>query len=194
MSTSLSGRLGPWLFIALGLANAACRREAPLDETKVTKTAQTRLAPFKKSLKEALVASLSKGPNEAVDTCALEAPRLALAHSTGDLTLGRSAQKRRNQDNAPRPWVQQAMEELSRAPKDGASKVVKLDGGRVGYVETIVAQPMCLTCHGKSVPSDLAAKIKARYPDDQATGFDTGDFRGVFWLEMPASLAQATSP
>jgi len=190
----LSLRWSPWLLLGLGLTAVACRRETPFDEAKVTKNAQARLAPFKKSLKEALVASMGKGLNEAVDTCALEAPRLALAHSGADIKLGRSAIKRRNEDNAPRAWVQKAMAELASAPKDGASRVVKLEGDRVGYVETIIAQPMCLTCHGKSLSGDLAAKLKQRYPNDQATGFEAGDFRGVFWLEMPASVAHAESP
>jgi hypothetical protein len=191
VSTSLSVRLSPWLLVGLGLIGLGCRREASFDEAKVTKSAQARLAPFKKSLKEALVAALGKGLNDAVDTCASEAPRLALAHSTADIKLGRSAIKFRNQDNAPRAWVQKAMAELAIAPKDGASRVVKLEGDRVGYVETIVAQPMCLTCHGKNLPGDLTAKLKQRYPDDQATGFEAGDFRGVFWLEMPVSQSES---
>jgi hypothetical protein len=32
---------------------------------------------------------------------------------------------------------------------------------------------------------DIAAKIDELYPDDEATGFSEGDFRGVFWVEFP---------
>ena len=31
----------------------------------------------------------------------------------------------------------------------------------------------------------LLARLRARYPTDQATGFRAGDFRGVFWAELP---------
>ena len=55
----------------------------------------------------------------------------------------------------------------------------------MGYVEPIVMQPMCLTCHGESLAPEIAARISEVYPDDQATGFKVGDFRGVFWVEFP---------
>ena len=38
----------------------------------------------------------------------------------------------------------------------------------------------CATCHGESVSPEILAEIKARYPDDTATGFAVGDLRGMF--------------
>ena len=32
-----------------------------------------------------------------------------------------------------------------------------------------------------------AAHIKKAYPRDEATGFDIGDLRGVFWVEYPSA-------
>ena len=55
----------------------------------------------------------------------------------------------------------------------------------MGYAEPIIVQPMCLACHGESLAPEIAAKISEAYPDDQATGFKVGDFRGVFWVEFP---------
>ena len=60
---------------------------------------------------------------------------------------------------------------------------VELDDGRHGYVEPIMMQPLCLTCHGQELQPDVAAKLAQLYPEDQATGFADGDFRGVFWVE-----------
>jgi len=65
-------------------------------------------------------------------------------------------------------------------------RIVELAGDRWGYVEPIMVQPLCLTCHGSQPAPDVAERIAELYPDDKATGFQTGDLRGVFWLEFPA--------
>ena len=54
----------------------------------------------------------------------------------------------------------------------------------MGYVEPIVAQPLCLTCHGKAISEATRAALAERYPDDKATGFEKGDLRGLFWVEF----------
>lgn len=46
-------------------------------------------------------------------------------------------------------------------------------------------QPMCLTCHGADLAPDVQAAIAERYPDDRATGYRTGELRGVIWAELP---------
>jgi hypothetical protein len=63
--------------------------------------------------------------------------------------------------------------------------VVLIDDKTVGYVEPIFVQPLCVTCHGGELESDLKAKLTELYPADQATGYAAGDFRGVFWAELP---------
>ena len=35
------------------------------------------------------------------------------------------------------------------------------------------------------IPDDVSAILKQSYPDDQATGFATGDIRGWVWAEVP---------
>ena len=62
---------------------------------------------------------------------------------------------------------------------------VPLANGRRGYVEPIVMQPLCLACHGETLAPEVAEQIAAEYPEDRATGFRVGDFRGVFWVEYP---------
>jgi hypothetical protein len=64
---------------------------------------------------------------------------------------------------------------------------VELSDTRLGYVEPIFLQPVCLTCHGETLAPDVASRIEELYPDDQATGFAVGDFRGLFWVEYPAT-------
>jgi hypothetical protein len=62
---------------------------------------------------------------------------------------------------------------------------VELEDGRFGYVEPIRVEKVCLMCHGAEVPPPIAERIASLYPDDEATGFKEGDFRGLFWITMP---------
>jgi hypothetical protein len=53
------------------------------------------------------------------------------------------------------------------------------------YMKAIPTGELCLTCHGGSIDPDLAARIRAGYPKDQATGFKLGELRGAFTLSKP---------
>ena len=68
---------------------------------------------------------------------------------------------------------------------------VTLNDHRAGYVEPIFLQPLCTTCHGKSIDPRIAAQLADQYPHDEATGFDVGELRGVFWAEFPDDAAES---
>jgi hypothetical protein len=36
------------------------------------------------------------------------------------------------------------------------------------------------------IPDEVKQTLAKEYPDDQATGFEEGDLRGWFWIEVPA--------
>lgn len=147
--------------------------------------AKEKVKPFKLALKEALTRALEKSPVAAIDICAKDAPALARQLSTKGVKVGRAAFKLRNEKNAAPAWVQEPMESLSKEkPGAEASRLVDLKDGRVGYAEAIWVQPMCLTCHGSTIDPSVAEALKAKYPKDAATGFNEGDFRGVFWAEL----------
>lgn len=178
--------------VACALVGAgACRQEAPR-EAPVSPAAIARaralLAPLKVSLRDTLQGAMARGPEAAIDACAHAAPGLAAAAAKDGAVLGRSALRLRNPTNAPRPWLAPLLPGLAaERPLEGASRAVHLPGGRIGYAETIVVQPLCLTCHGEAVPEPVLARLRERYPKDQATGFRAGDFRGVFWVELPGA-------
>jgi hypothetical protein len=174
------------LALAGGLAATDCRRQAPGEAPEASAArAQAALAPFKASLRDALTSSLAEGPEKAAAVCADLAPKLAERASVGGVRVGRAAERRRNPENTPPAWAAASMSELARAPSAGAHRVVPLEGGRVGYVETILTAPVCLTCHGEALAPSVAAVISARYPNDRAVGFRVGDMRGAFWVELP---------
>ena len=58
----------------------------------------------------------------------------------------------------------------------------------MGYAEPIIVQPLCLSCHGNVLAPEVANHIEEAYPDDQATGFEIGDLRGVYWVAFPREL------
>ena len=141
--------------------------------------------PFKRDLQAALRQGLAEGPEQAIRVCRLEAPRIASALSTEDVRVGRTSHKLRNPRNAPKPWMAPLLAEYRANPKPAQPRTVALENGRVGYAEPIFVQPPCLTCHGEDIPQPVRERLAELYPEDRATGFRSGDFRGMFWAEFP---------
>jgi len=100
--------------------------------------------------------------------------------------MGRSSHKLRNSGNTAPEWVIPIMQAYLDEPSGPEPRAIELADDRWGYVEPIMLQPLCLTCHGSQLAPDVAKRIAELYPDDEATGFEAGDLRGVFWLEFPA--------
>ena len=172
------------LILSLLVLLPACDR-SKIDEAKWKEAGAQAVLPFKKSLKQALVAGLEDGPVAAVSACRVEAPQLAAAQSIGAIKVGRASQKLRNPSNAAKLWMQPFLQVYETDPERRVPGVVLIDKKTVGYVEPIFVQPLCVTCHGAELAPDLQAKVNELYPDDQATGYAAGDLRGVFWAELP---------
>jgi hypothetical protein len=172
------------LILSLIVVLPACDR-SKINEAKWKEAGAEAVLPFKKSLKQALVTGLEDGPVAAISACRVEAPNLAEAQSKGGIKVGRASQKLRNPTNAPKLWMQKFLEVYETDPERREPGVVLIDDKTVGYVEPIFIQPLCVTCHGAELAPDLQAKLGELYPDDQATGYAAGDFRGVFWVELP---------
>lgn len=174
-------RLAPILLVA-GLFAAQLNAGEP---------AQNRgaelLVPFKQQLKQALLDGLAEGPDSAVAACKVEAPRIAAELSVDGVAVGRSSHKLRNPDNAGPDWVAPILDAYVATTGDLAPRSVSLSEGRSGYVEPILIQPLCLTCHGDVQDPALLERIKTDYPEDRATGFALGELRGVFWVEYPSA-------
>jgi hypothetical protein len=144
------------------------------------------LAPFKQDLQKALKSGLAEGPATAIQVCRVKAPGIADALSVNGVRMGRSSHKLRNPDNTAPDWVGPIMQSYLDDASNRAPRVVELVDDRWGYVEPIVAQPLCLACHGSQLAPQVAKQITDLYPEDEATGFEAGDLRGVFWVEFPA--------
>lgn len=142
------------------------------------------LGPFKAKLKSALMEGMREGPAGAIEVCSQDAPAIAASLSVDGVRMGRSSHKLRNPDNAPPGWLMPVIDAYASGEGELAPVVAQLEDGRRGYAEPIRVQPLCLACHGTTLEPDVADRVTALYPDDEATGFSEGDFRGVFWVEF----------
>ena len=145
------------------------------------------LAPMKMELKQALMAGMQEGPVNAISVCKVQAPAIADSLSVEGIQMGRTSHRLRNPENSAPDWVHVALGTYLVEDTDPAPRVVPLANDREGYVEPITIKPMCLACHGISLAPDIAAQIREAYPDDEATGFEVDDLRGVYWVEYPVA-------
>jgi len=150
------------------------------------------VAPFKQQLVKELTAALEQGgPERAIDVCRVRAPEIAREAGSESVEVGRTSHRLRNPANAPRKWVEPLLSEYVADPAQKEPRTVWLDSGDVGYVEPIFTAPLCLTCHGDALAPAVEARIRERYPSDQATGFQQGELRGLFWVELAAQPGEA---
>jgi hypothetical protein len=128
------------------------------------------------------------GPASAVSSCHVDTIGLAqrLAWSDG-IEAGRTSDRLRNPQNAPRPWAAPLVaENAGRRAEDVPGFVVDL-GPKLGILRPIAEGPLCGNCHGSREDIDPAVRttLAGMYPRDRAVGFTPGEIRGWFWVEMP---------
>lgn len=132
-----------------------------------------------------------KGASEALASC-----RLQVSGITDRLTLHsgweirRTSFKTRNPENAPDSWERKILNLFARRQAEGVdmqsfefAQLVNFEGRRVfRYMQPIIVQESCLSCHGQQLAEPVAAKISGKYPDDKAAGYVAGELRGAFSL------------
>jgi len=140
---------------------------------------------------EVTVAVAKGGATKAVDVCHLKALPL-----TGEIIAGmpritavkRTSQKLRNPANAPDEAEKLALAKVEkelaagRLPKVLVQRI-DLPGGKPEWrvYRPVGIAPQCVTCHGprESLDAGLVARLAEKYPDDQATGYAAGQWRGL---------------
>jgi len=125
------------------------------------------------------------GPVDAIAVCSQESEQIA--KQVGDehgVQIGRTSFHLRNARNTPPDWAQWFV-----ANRVAAEQYLNLPDGKTGALLPIRLQEKCLICHGPTdqIAPAIQARLKEVYPDDRATGFQTGDLRGWFWVIVPAS-------
>jgi hypothetical protein len=174
----------PGLGLALATLLAACATAAQVSGADMARAAAA-LQPLKRELRSALMGALEKGgPERAIEVCQLRAPEIARLTSTTGAVLGRTSHRLRNSGNAPEPWMSQFLETYLAHPEDDEPRAVRLSSNEIGYVEPIYMKGICMKCHGDRIQPGVKARLQELYPEDEATGFENGEFRGLFWVKL----------
>jgi hypothetical protein len=160
-------------------STASDSKQTPLERAALAKDAL-----FNELLTRLLAAMSNGGPAKAIEVCSKLAPKLA--KDVGEqhhVSIGRTAIRLRNESNRPPAWAEPLLKDLPTKPV-----VQDLENGRTGVLFPILLKVQCLTCHGPDdkIAAEIRAELARLYPNDKATGFQEGDLRGWFWVEVPA--------
>jgi hypothetical protein len=144
---------------------------------------------FSRLSSELMSAMSTDGPSAAIEVCSKQAPKIAAdVGKEHDVSIGRTSFKLRNKANARPEWAAQFVEQRVAEPQ-----FVELDGDIMGALLPIRLKSQCLLCHGPKdqIASDVRDQLAILYPDDMATGFQEGDLRGWFWVEVANDMEDA---
>lgn len=160
-------------------------REASLTPKERAINAKDEL--FKRLSSELMRAMSSGGPAAAIEVCSQKAPKIAAAvGKEHNVLIGRTSFKLRNPVNAPPTWATEFISQRVAEPQ-----FVDLEHG-LGAFLPIQLKSQCLACHGQKehMSADVIDRLAALYPRDSATGFQEGDLRGWFWVEVPNDASE----
>ncbi len=134
-------------------------------------------------LSNVMQATKAGGPAFAVTFCNERAMPLTDSLSQKyNCQIQRISDKYRNPTNKPTKYDEDVL--LRLGSSTSGEPLLVSDNGRVVYYKPIrIAKPACLNCHGvekKDIAPKTLEAIVQRYPNDLATGYKEGDFRGLW--------------
>jgi hypothetical protein len=185
------------LVLALVAAGGTARAQEPTDPRVESALTEARVAAkeLAAQLKELLMEELAReGFDGAIAVCAKVAQeKTAEYRETFKNDIRRVSLRRRNPANEPDAYERAVLESFDRLPVEARTRaehweVVSEDGREsLRYLKPLVANSMCLTCHGDStiIPRDVGTALAEHYPDDRGTGFAVGDVRGAITIRIP---------
>ena len=157
--------------------------EMPSEESKSSMLA-AKEALFQRLSGALMEAMIEGGPTAAIKVCQSKAPAIAKEVSQEyGLKIGRTGVRLRNPKNLAPQWSSELTEELTDTPQ-----FLSLSNGHSAALLPIKLQAQCVMCHGPEdqIIPEVKSELAKVYPDDQAIGFQEGELRGWFWIEMPS--------
>lgn len=184
------------------LAALACGGSGEDMTPRVEEAVREAGAPAADALLSTLVTRLSGalqhgGAVSAIEFCSTSASELTagVVREQG-LDIKRTSLRYRNAANAPDQaetealrFFESALAESGDLPDDWVQKVGREE---YRYYRPLVVSYPCLGCHGDLAAIDPAVRVVLddRYPNDLATGYALGDFRGVVRVSVPADVVE----
>lgn len=134
-------------------------------------------------LQNVMQATKAGGPAYAVTFCNERAMPLTDSLSERyNCRIQRISHKYRNPANKPTENDAVVLLKLS-ASNSAMPLFVSENGENIYYKPIKIAMPACLNCHGeegKNIAPKTLEVIRQKYPNDLATGYKEGDFRGMW--------------
>lgn len=163
------------------------------DEARVIAAGEAAAAALTGELMGRVSAAIARGgPAYAIEFCSEEALPVTseVARDLG-VEIKRTSSRVRNPQNAPDADEQAALAYFEGELAAGnplPQHLIRRVDGEARYYRPIVVAELCTTCHGPRDALDPAVRdaLAARYPDDRATGYAPGDFRGVIRVSVQA--------
>lgn len=168
---------------------------APIDTAAVIQEGKTIVQSTFTTLSSNLSGALKEGDvAHALQFCNVEAMPLTDSLSTHyGIEIRRASHRPRNpQNQADSLELASIQSYIDQLEKDGELKpIVHNRRGQILFHAPIrIAGDLCLNCHG-SPGTDIAQTdlevIRELYPEDEATGFEMGELRGIWSIGFPES-------
>jgi hypothetical protein len=184
------------LISSLIIGNAEAKEKIP--EQKIIEIGEKTSKQLLKTLKSSLLKAMSEGTvYDAVKFCSQKAIPLTKKveqQIDNGIKIKRTSLKYRNPANAPDTYEKEALlyfeknlKEKGKLPPYFIQKIKENNQIYYRYYKPLKIGGLCITCHGKPEIMDkkLLKIIKELYPNDRATGYKIGDFRGVVRVSIP---------
>jgi len=145
------------------------------------------------TLKSQLKAQLQADPSgmSAIGFCTAKAQSITDEVNTqlpDYAKVRRTSLRTRNSINKPDAKDVEVMKEIEASIKNNTAtadmikKVETKEATR--YYKPLIAEAACLKCHGENISPEIQAVIQSSYPEDNATHYSLGAFRGVIVSEI----------
>jgi hypothetical protein len=144
---------------------------------------------FMGSLKPTLEGLLQSDPKHTTALGACSAMAMGMTDDynkqVSDVKIRRTALKYRNQKNKPDSADVLVMERFL-ASGDFKKPLIIDAGNHYRVYKALPTKQSCTICHGakEQMSPEIVKMIQRRYPNDLATGFKVGDFRGAVVAEV----------
>lgn len=141
----------------------------------------------------------AKGITHAIDYCNTAAmPLTRQMEETFDAPIKRTTLKLRNPDNKPDSTEASMLHTYDSLMEKNQSLEAYThwkDENTLMYFQPIqINNSLCLNCHGTvgaTLTDTVYGFIKDKYPADEATGYELGDFRGMWSIAFPREKLEA---
>lgn len=136
------------------------------------------------------------GIEQAISVCNVKALPLTdsvALNSSFHVSIKRTSQRIRNPKNTPDEQEQLALDLFNEILSSGdelpefyIQKITRKEAVEYNFYKPMKMESLCLTCHGdKYTMAPNASKLLSKYyPEDQATGYKEGDFRGLIRIKF----------